>query len=167
MEPLEIAENLTLRRMQTEMLDSVMYVERRAYDFGWKRVSFQNCIELDYESWVVEDQLPKPPVTIAHAVMCVITDQAELLNLTVDPGAQRQGLGRTLLVHMCRRARLLGAHVVTLEVRRSNYRAMNLYESMGFKKVGLRKEYYRSKGRREDAFTMTLTLPALEPKATS
>ncbi|MCY4657622.1 MAG: ribosomal protein S18-alanine N-acetyltransferase [Gammaproteobacteria bacterium] len=150
--------DLNIHRMNRQMLDSVMYVERRAYDFGWRRDSFQNCLDLDFECWVVESGNQYPPFTVAHAILSVVVDQAELLNLTVDPNWQHRGLGRTLLKHMVSRAEIQGATFITLEVRKSNYKAMNLYDSLGFKQVGIRKDYYQSnRGRsREDAYVMRL-----------
>jgi ribosomal-protein-alanine N-acetyltransferase len=40
------------------------------------------------------------------------------------------------------RARELGAQVAWLEVRPSNTPALNLYHSLGFKKMGRRPRYY-------------------------
>ena len=44
----------------------------------------------------------------------------------------------------------LGVTYATLEVRRSNERAQNLYKALGFQYVGVRKRYYEDNG--EDAF---------------
>ncbi len=46
---------------------------------------------------------------------------------------------------------------VTLEVRKSNQAAIDLYASYGFEAVGLRPRYYVED--REDALVMTLELP--------
>ena len=149
-------EDLVCRRMTQEMLDSVMYVERRAFEFGWKRSTFRNCLDLDFECWVFEVGSQRPVVTVAHAVLSVVVDAAELLNLTVDPSWQHHGLGRRLLRHLISRARILGATRITLEVRRSNYVAMSLYTSLGFEQVGVRKDYYQTRRAREDALVMLL-----------
>ena len=47
---------------------------------------------------------------------------------------------------------------VFLEVRPSNTVAIQLYESMGFERIGLRKGYYQAVGGREDALVYKLTL---------
>ena len=41
---------------------------------------------------------------------------------------------------------------VVLEVRRSNVDALKLYETLGFSRVGVRKDYYRTE--KEDAILM-------------
>jgi [ribosomal protein S18]-alanine N-acetyltransferase len=45
-----------------------------------------------------------------------------------------------------------------LEVRPSNPPAIRLYESMGFVRVGVRKNYYQATNGREDAWVYKLTL---------
>jgi len=45
-----------------------------------------------------------------------------------------------------------------LEVRPSNAAAIHLYESAGFIRMGLRKDYYRASSGREDALVLALEL---------
>jgi ribosomal-protein-alanine N-acetyltransferase len=52
-----------------------------------------------------------------------------------------------------------GAQWLWLEVRRSNERAIAVYETYGFRRVGERKNYYPvSAQQREDAVVMNLRL---------
>jgi ribosomal-protein-alanine N-acetyltransferase len=46
--------------------------------------------------------------------------------------------------------------LATLEVRRSNEAALNLYKGFGFRAVGIRPNYYADEG--EDAIVMVLDL---------
>jgi ribosomal-protein-alanine N-acetyltransferase len=57
---------------------------------------------------------------------------------------------------MTARGRKAGLAFITLEVRRSNAAARELYRGKGFIDVGERKNYYESP--REDAILMTLFL---------
>jgi len=81
-------------------------------------------------------------------------DEAHVLNLCIDPSSQRLGLGRMLLEHMIMLARAANATIVLLEVRKSNKSAIQLYESQGFQRLGLRKGYYPADGGREDALVL-------------
>ena len=45
-----------------------------------------------------------------------------------------------------------------LEVRRFNYAAIFLYESLNFEQIGLRKNYYPTRDGREDAIVMEMSL---------
>ena len=75
---------------------------------------------------------------------------AEVQNIAVAPSAQGNGVGRAmfndLIAHAERATRIL------LEVRTDNIPAINLYESVGFSKLGIRRRYYQPSG--ADAYTM-------------
>ncbi len=65
-------------------------------------------------------------------------DEAELLNLCVDPAARRRGVASAILDALCARAR--GS--IFLEVAESNAPAIGLYTSQGWLPVAVRKGYY-------------------------
>jgi ribosomal-protein-alanine N-acetyltransferase len=66
--------------------------------------------------------------------------ELEILNVAVAPRHRRRGAAKALL------RGLLESHegVIFLEVRESNSAARQLYQSLGFKEVSRRKEYYPS-----------------------
>ena len=70
-------------------------------------------------------------------------EDVEILTLCVAPPARRQGIGRLLLEDLFRRAVLLGARSVSLEVAADNQAARRLYEALGFAPAGHRSGYYR------------------------
>jgi ribosomal-protein-alanine acetyltransferase len=74
--------------------------------------------------------------------------EAELLNVAVDPSARRQGLGSMLV----EKALTHCGGEMFLEVRASNIAACNLYKTLGFSQVGLRRDYYRNPA--EDGIVM-------------
>ena len=69
-------------------------------------------------------------------------EHAEILTLATIPDYQRQGIARSLLHHAFDLARQAGCQVMSLEVRQSNQRAIALYQSEGFARVAVRKNYY-------------------------
>ena len=152
------SEELVLRRMRVTDLDSVVYVEERAYEFGWRRSTFLSCIEQKNECWVFVDPQMSDAFTVGHAVLSYVQDFAELLNLTIEPSRHRHGLGRAMLEHLLGRARALGARRVLLERRETNEAAEGLYGSLGFKQIGVRKNYYETKRGRENAIVMALPI---------
>jgi [ribosomal protein S18]-alanine N-acetyltransferase len=83
-------------------------------------------------------------------VRAVAEDEREVLNVAVDPLAQRQGVAAQLLSEASRR----GAARWFLEVRESNFPARNLYKKLGFLDVGRRPSYYTSP--EEDCIVMSL-----------
>jgi ribosomal-protein-alanine N-acetyltransferase len=87
---------------------------------------------------------------IAHFVL----DEGHIVSFGIDPAWRGCGLGRRLLEDLLRLADLEGVKVVTLQARVSNVAAISLYQKVGFKIVGVRKNYYSDDG--EDAITMRL-----------
>jgi ribosomal-protein-alanine N-acetyltransferase len=73
----------------------------------------------------------------------ILAEDAEILTLCVAPPARRRGIARLLLEDLFRRAAVLGARSVTLEVAADNHAARRLYEDLGFAPAGERSGYYR------------------------
>ncbi|MBA31421.1 MAG: ribosomal-protein-alanine N-acetyltransferase [Chloroflexi bacterium] len=65
-----------------------------------------------------------------------------------------KGLGELLLIHALANVINSGGESMSLEVRQSNYQAIELYKKFGFHKVGIRKFYYSNNN--EDAAIMTV-----------
>lgn len=72
----------------------------------------------------------------------LIYDRIEIDNFLIDENQRGQGIGKKLLSYLVVIA--INNHVVniTLEVRKSNEIARNLYKKFGFREVALRKFYY-------------------------
>ncbi len=142
------------RLMQEQDLDQVVANELHSYAFPWTRGIFLDCLNARHECWVgsLERDL------IGHAVVSVVAGEGHLLNLCVRRDLQGKGYGRELALHMIERAHTRGASALFLEVRPSNLVAGNLYESLGFKEVGKRKNYYSSHVGHEDARVLALDL---------
>ncbi len=64
--------------------------------------------------------------------------EREILNIAVEPGSRRLGVGRALLDSYLKGFR----GEVFLEVRMSNLGAMDFYKSIGFQRFSIRSEYY-------------------------
>ena len=75
-----------------------------------------------------------------------------MMNVAVHPDWRRCGIGRKLIMQLIAQLRSRGSQCLKLEVRISNSGAVALYESLGFCKLGLRKNYYRNP--REDALIL-------------
>ncbi len=146
-----------IRQMLPDDLDQVMVVETRSYAFPWTYGIFSDCLDADYECWVLEH--PRVGHLAGHAVLNVAAGESHLLNICVLREHQGEGLGRLLLNHVLGRAGAREAERVFLEVRPTNRSAIALYKSAGFEEIGIRKNYYPSSRGHEDAQVMALSLP--------
>jgi ribosomal-protein-alanine N-acetyltransferase len=86
---------------------------------------------------------------------CVSGDW-EIENTVVENSARRNGVGSLLVRDLVDTALAAGGVSIFLEVRESNLAAVRLYESIGFKSEGRRKDYYENP--KEDAILYRLPL---------
>jgi ribosomal-protein-alanine N-acetyltransferase len=136
-------------------LDAVLSVEMRAYAHPWNRTNFLDSLCSGYQA----QMLLADGRVLGYFVAMQGVDEVHLLNITVDPEFQGQGLARVMLDALALWARGQAAHWLWLEVRVGNQRAIQVYEAHGFRRVGVRKAYYPAgNGVREDAIVMSLAL---------
>lgn len=136
-------------------LDEVMAIEVQAYSHPWTRGNFIDSLAAGYAAFVLRDERAR---LAGYFLAMQVLDEMHLLNITVAPELQGQGLARRMLDSLCLLARARGCVQVWLEVRASNERARRLYERHGFSQSGLRRGYYPAENGREDAVLMTLRL---------
>jgi ribosomal-protein-alanine acetyltransferase len=89
---------------------------------------------------------------IGFAIMEFYAIHAHLNLLAVQPGYQRQGIGRQLLEWLEASARTAGIFKVHLELRAMNEGAQAFYAKLGYRSAGRKAAYYDG---REDAVRMT------------
>lgn len=89
------------------------------------------------------------PTIVGYGGLWSIADEAHISTIAVHPDHRGKGYGEVLLVAMLRRAVILHAAYVILEVRVSNTVAKNLYRKYGFRYTHTKPGYYRDNN--EDA----------------
>ena len=69
-----------------------------------------------------------------------------------------RSFGKMLIEHFLQEVKKIGVKNVYLEVRCSNQKAIKLYEKYNFKRIGIRKNYYRKdkKNQKEDGLIYNL-----------
>ncbi len=144
--------NYLFRAMQEIDLDAVMLIEPTIYSHPWTRGNFLDSLHAGHHAWV----MIQGDEVIGYAVLMIVLDEAQLLNLSIAASFQKQGLGRALLNHVMTQAVSLEADYMFLEVRASNVAAIALYQRVGFKQVSVRRGYYPADPGREDAIIMRL-----------
>ena len=138
-------------------LEEAAAVTHRADPFGWTLRNYAGALAAGNTLTVL---VADGKIAGVSAVMHVV-DEAELLEIVIDPPEQGRGLGKLLLAHTLKEARRAGAARLFLEVRESNARARKMYTSFGFVQTGKRKNYYPTETGREDAVLMTAGLASL------
>lgn len=145
-----------LRRFNENDLPGVVAVEAASQLSPWSGEIFKKCFEAGSIGWVVElDQQ-----LIGFIVILAQAHEVHILNLCIHPTFQHQGYGYQLLKQALDTMKEAGNYFVYLEVRRSNLKAIHLYQKMGFTQIGERKEYYSGLPKREDALVFAKDLSA-------
>ena len=141
--------------LEAHRLDAVLQVEQQAYAHPWSRVNFDDALKSGYQAQL----LLAEETLLGYFVAMKGVDEVHLLNITVTPAHQRQGWARVMLDALGIWSRGQGAQWLWLEARIGNARALQVYESHGFRPVGGRTAYYPgSNNTREDAIVMNLPL---------
>lgn len=144
------------RAMTLNDVDRVSGLEKSVYPFPWSEGIFKDCLRAGYGARVVE----VAGEIIGYAVYSHGAGEAHLLNICIAPNWRRLKIARRLLRYVIQTLALVPVGVLFLEVRPSNQGAIQLYESLGFEFIGLRKGYYEAVGGREDAKVYRLDLSA-------
>lgn len=143
-----------IRPLTVADLEAVMKIETRAYDYPWTQGIFRDCLRVGYCCWCYEVDGDIQ----GYGVMSVAAGESHILNVTVRPESQGQGIGSKLMKHFLQLARRHDADIVMLEVRPTNKAAISLYEKLGFNEIGVRRNYYPADEGREDALLLALSL---------
>ena len=161
--PAALRDGLRWSGMSEADLPTVLPIERAAYSHPWTPRNLQDAMGAGN----LAQLLWQGDALVGYFVAMPGVDEVHLLNITVAPKRQGQGIARYLLDVLALWAMQLGKPWIWLEVRRSNERALAVYQRYGFEQVGLRKAYYPdTRTTREDAIVMSLGLnqPADAPK---
>lgn len=151
---------IQVRGMRLDDLAAVSTLEQLSYDFPWSPGIFGDCVKAGHSCWA----LCADGLIVGYGILSTGAGEAHLLNLCVGPEHRGRGLGRHLLGRLLEIAKWNRAERIFLEVRPSNPLAKALYQSVGFKQVGVRPRYYPAKDGREDAIVMVLEIAAGNPE---
>ncbi|MFN8177983.1 MAG: ribosomal protein S18-alanine N-acetyltransferase [bacterium] len=137
----------------------VAALEARVFPDPWSPDSFLAEVERRPDvGWpvVVRDGA----AIVGYAVVWFIVDEIHIGNIAVHPDRQGEGIGRWLLQQILDEGKNRSMVFATLEVRPSNRAALALYYGFGFRKIAVRRRYYRNND--EDAWVLAI---ALDPSA--
>lgn len=155
-------EELTLVRMAERHLDALAELERICFAEPWTRKGLEAELSCDTAVFLVAECGGE---TAGYAGMHCVCGECYVDNIAVFPRFRRRGVGRALTRGLIERARERNAGFFSLEVRPSNAAAVSLYQSLGLREAGRRKNFYRFPP--EDALIMTLHPSARRPSGSA
>ena len=132
-------------------LDGLLAVEETSFTNPWTREMYLAELENTGVSYVFVARETTGRI-VGFCSFWRVVDELHINNLAVLPMYRRRGVASAILGRVFDEARVLGASRATLEVRRSNDAARQLYERFGFAVAGVRRGYYRNP--EEDALVL-------------
>jgi len=145
-------------------LDAIMQIEHECFsNDAWSAESMFEELTGAEKYYIVayrDDEL----IGYAGLNKLPTVHQAEVQTIAVRPAARGIKLGRDLMDQLLAEARRVDCRDVFLEVRADNLVAQQLYRSLGFEQIDIRKRYYQPDD--VDAIVMRLKLsvaPKKEP----
>lgn len=153
----------TIERLASEEdLDAVAALEADAFANPWTRdMLARELRQSDVARVYVLRTVGKR--VAAFCACWLIFDELHINTVAVDPALRRRGLAIRLMEHVLADAARQGVEHATLEVRRSNEPALQLYQRLGFVVEAVRQRYYTNP--EEDA--LILWLRDLKPARSS
>lgn len=142
----------TISSLTPDRLATAFVIEKASHAFPWSEKTFLSNQGERYLNLAIDVD----EVMAGFAVTQVVLDEATLFNIAIDPAFQQRGLARQLLEYLIERLREKSVTTLWLEVRASNIKAINLYQSLGFNEAAVRHNYYPTANGREDAIIMAL-----------
>ena len=142
---------MTVVPMEERHLAALAEIEKACFHAPWSADMLRE--ELGKGIFLVAEQVG---AAVGYVGCQTVLDEGYITNVAVSPACRRQGIGRALVRALVSHARSQGLTFVTLEARASNAPAIALYEGAGFRRVGVRRNFYTAPT--EDAVLMTLYL---------
>lgn len=136
-----------IRKFNRDDLYDIELIERECF-----RVPYaEKMLESSFNAPTFFGLLDKGEEIRGYVFATVVLDEVNIDRVAVREKYRGKKVATNLLLKAEELFLEGGIKYVFLEVRRSNIRAISLYESLGYKKVGIREKYYENI---EDAFVM-------------
>ncbi|MGH7090915.1 MAG: ribosomal protein S18-alanine N-acetyltransferase [Stellaceae bacterium] len=149
--------NIALRAVSRADLAALARIHAQCFtEDAWDAAALAGVLAMSGAEARLAEEAGRP---VGLLFATILGEEAEILTFGVAPEARGRGIARMLLADLFARARGRGAGRVVLEVAADNGAALALYESEGFRTVGLRHAYYhRERGPAIDAWLLRRVL---------
>ncbi|MFO3214829.1 ribosomal protein S18-alanine N-acetyltransferase [Legionella pneumophila serogroup 1] len=146
---------LNIRRMKDSDIENVYSIETNVHIAPWSKDILRDCVLVGYDCRVLEINNGDSSILAGYIISRISNNSCHILNLCIAKPLQSKGLGRKLLqTVLYSLSKYTQTESVILEVRPSNSAALHLYETMGFEKVEIKKDYNKDKNTVEDAILL-------------
>ena len=139
---------MKIEKITIAEIDEIVKLENIIFKDPWPKAFFVEEINNRYTYFF---SLKENDRIIGYVGTQIMYEDGDIINIAIVPDYQGQKYGEQLLNHVLFFLKKNNVKFVHLEVRVSNFKAINLYKKVGFKEVRIRKGYYEDK---EDCIDM-------------
>lgn len=141
---------ISVEKLGLSHVAGVADIEKECFSTPWS----ENAISSELENLTARffvalsnDQV------VGYGGMHIVCGECYIANIAVKSQFRNKGIASALLKKLEETAKNENAEFITLEVRQSNENAIRIYSHMGYKAVGVRKNFYSKP--KEDGIIMT------------
>ena len=142
--------DLIFERMTEQHVSRVAELEKQCFSTPWSETALSEELSNKFARFFVA--LLNGEI-VGYIGAHNILGEVYITNVAVFPEYRKNGFGEALIKKLIETVKKENADFITLEVRKSNTSAINLYEKCGFCAVGERKNFYEKPC--ENAILMT------------
>jgi ribosomal-protein-alanine N-acetyltransferase len=142
-----------IRRVRERDLTEILEIEETAFTNPYPLGYLRFLAKANPETFLVAEGVDSLRGYIISDVRN--RNEGHIISIAVSKDERRKGVAKALIEEVGSVFRELEVEVVKLEVRVSNHSAIKLYESMGYRQMGMMAGYYRDG---EDAIIMSLSM---------
>ena len=142
---------IRIRPAEEKDLPRIAVMEKLYFSLPWSEKMLRESLHQAQYTMLVAEDCADGEIA-GYVTLLNAAGEGNIMNIAVSDALRRQGIAGKLLTEAMRLGREEGICDYTLEVRKSNKAAVSLYEGLGFRTEGVRKDYYEHP--REDALIM-------------
>ncbi len=125
--------------MTIEDTDETALIEKKIFSRPWSKRSFEESLKNPCTIFMVYEY---DGSIVGYCGIYLTDDCGDIAKVAVDEKYRKKGVAKEMLSNLLKAAKQNGVSKVSLDVRVSNYPAINLYSRFGFVKKGTRVGFY-------------------------
>ena len=142
---------INIKQVKKDDLLKLIEIDKNIFDYPTSVKDFEDYFKEDtIKIWKISTQK-----IIGFVIFYHVRDEIEIIQIGIMKSYQRRNYG-SLIVNKIKK--LKDIRKIFLEVSVENTQAINFYLKNGFKKIGIRKAYYKVNKQRIDAFRLLFEL---------
>lgn len=119
--------------------DEIFELECECFSDFWRKETIKLDMANERTLYIAAFHEGKLAGYVTASFVC---DESELNRIAVKKEYRKKQIASALMRELIAKLKLGECKKIFLEVRQSNFNALNLYKKFGFKKIGCRKNYY-------------------------